>query len=65
MQFFSLIFALVLIVSNVIVPPAQADTSYVVDQLVITLRQGKSTEHKILKSLKTGTPVEILRQYII
>jgi SH3 domain protein len=41
---------------------AQADTRYVVDELVITLRQGKSTQHKILKTLKTGTPMEVLEE---
>jgi len=45
-----------------IVPLAQADTRYVGDQLVITLRLGKSTKHKILKTLETGTPVEVLEE---
>lgn len=40
--------------------PAFADTRYVVDELIITLRLGKGTGYKILKSLKTGTAVEIL-----
>ena len=62
MQYFSIIFALIIITSNVIVPSAEADTRYVGDQLVITLRQGKSTKHKIVKTLKTGTPVEILEE---
>jgi SH3 domain protein len=39
-----------------------ADTRYVGDQLIITLRQGKTTKHKILKTLKTGTPVEVLEE---
>lgn len=42
---------------------AAAETMYVSDQLVITFRQGRSTEHKILKTLKTGTPVEVLERY--
>ena len=29
---------------------------------MITLRQGKSTNHKILKNLETGTPVEVLEE---
>jgi len=62
MQYFSIIFALIIIASNVIVPSAKADTRYVGDQLVITLRQGKSTKHKIVKTLKTGSPVEILEE---
>jgi SH3 domain protein len=41
---------------------AAAETVYVSDQLLITFRQGKSTEHKILKTLKTGTPLEILEK---
>jgi SH3 domain protein len=40
--------------------PVFAQTVYVADQLVITLRQGKSTQHKILKTIKTGTPMEVL-----
>jgi len=39
---------------------AAAVTRYVSDQLVITLRQGKGTDYKILKTLKTGTPVQVL-----
>lgn len=41
---------------------AAAETVFVSDQLVITFRQGKSTEHKILKTLKTGTPMEVLER---
>ena len=44
------------------VPTAEADTRYVGDQLIITLRQGKSTKFKVLKNLETGTPVEILEE---
>jgi SH3 domain protein len=60
MRYFSIIFAFVIIVSCLIVLRAEADTRYVVDELVITLRQGKSTEHKILKTLRTGTPLKVL-----
>ena len=42
--------------------PVSADTRYVVDQLVITLRQGESTEYRILKTLKSDTPVEVLAE---
>jgi SH3 domain protein len=41
---------------------AAAETAYVSDQLVITLRRGRSTEHKILKTLKTGAKVEVLER---
>jgi SH3 domain protein len=62
MRYIFTVFALVIIFSTVIAAPAAADTRYVGDQLVITLRQGKSTKHKIMKTLKTGTPMEILEE---
>ena len=39
---------------------AVAETLYVIDQLVITVRQGKSAQHAIIKTVKTGTPLEVL-----
>jgi len=62
MRYITILFILVLLASYVIVPPAVADTRYVGDQLIITLRQGKSTKHKILKTLETGTPIEVLEE---
>ncbi|MEN8231335.1 MAG: TIGR04211 family SH3 domain-containing protein [Thermodesulfobacteriota bacterium] len=62
MRYISIIFALVIIASTVIAPPAEADTRYVGDQLVITLRMGKSAQHKILKTLKTGASMEVLEE---
>jgi len=62
MRHLSIIFVLLIIVSTVLVLRAEADTRYVVDELVITLRQGKSTQHKIIKTLKTGTPMEVLEE---
>jgi SH3 domain protein len=41
---------------------ALAATQYVSDQLTITLRRGEGDQYKILKMLKTGTPVEILQE---
>ena len=38
----------------------QAETRYVTDQLDITLRAGESTRYKILRMLKSGTPLEVL-----
>ncbi len=40
----------------------QAETRYVSDQVLITLRRGPGTEYKILKNLKTGTPLEVLEE---
>ena len=62
MRYIFLHFILVMLASYVIVPPAAAETRYVGDQLVITLRQGKSNQHKILKTIKTGTPLELLEE---
>jgi SH3 domain protein len=61
-RYITIIFTLVLLSVCVLVQPASADTRYVGDQLVITLRIGKSTEHKIIKTLKTGTPLEVLEE---
>ncbi len=41
---------------------ASADTRYVSDVLVITLREGPGTEYKIIKTLKTDTAMEILAE---
>lgn len=37
-------------------------TRYVTDQLVITLRTGQGNQYQILKTLPTGTPLEVLQQ---
>lgn len=37
-----------------------AETRYVSDQLETTLRRGQGNEYKILRMLKSGTPVEVL-----
>ena len=38
------------------------DVRYVADELIITLRQGKGNEYKILKTLKTNTPMHVLEE---
>ncbi len=60
MRYINILFILILLAAFLEAVPAAADTRYVVDELIITLRIGKSTSHKILKSLKTGTPLEVL-----
>lgn len=37
-----------------------AETKYVVDYLLINLRTGQTNEHKILRTLPTGTKLEVL-----
>lgn len=39
-----------------------AKTLYVSDELVITFREGKGNQYRIIRTLKTGTPVEILEE---
>jgi SH3 domain protein len=60
MRFLNILSVIIVLASYVFAPPAAAETRYVVDELVITLRLGKSSKHKILKNLKTGTPLEVL-----
>jgi SH3 domain protein len=60
MRNFILILMLILFILPVV--QAIADTQYVSDELTITLRTGEGDQYKILKLLKTGTPVEILQE---
>jgi len=62
MKFSRNILALLLAAFLFIPAIVSAETMYVSDQLIITLRQGKGTEYKILKTLKTGTPMEVLER---
>ena len=39
---------------------AAQETLYVNDELSITMRSGESTQHKIIRSLKSGTKLEII-----
>ncbi len=51
-----------ILISFISVSPgiALAETMYVTDQLVITVRQGTSSQHAIIKTVKTDTPLEVL-----
>lgn len=42
--------------------PSLAETRYVIDQIVINLRTGKGNEYRTIKTLKTGTAMEILEE---
>ena len=39
-----------------------AETQYVSDQLIITMREGQGKQYKIIKTLKAGTPLEIIEE---
>jgi SH3 domain protein len=43
--------------------PLQAKTQYVTDSIKIAMRSGKSTKHKILRMLPSGTSVEVLTEH--
>lgn len=42
---------------------AQAATKYVADHLIITVRSGQGNQHKIIKTITTGTKLEILEEF--
>ena len=54
-----LILALILVAAPLSV---RADTQYVSDKLIITMRSGAGGDYKIIKTLDTGTPVEVLEE---
>ncbi|MFP3983595.1 MAG: TIGR04211 family SH3 domain-containing protein [Desulfurivibrionaceae bacterium] len=54
----SILFCLTVFLFQVLI--ASAETRYVSDQLYLSLRTGKSQQHKVIKTLKTDTPLEIL-----
>lgn len=57
-SFFISLMAALLFFSNT--PLIQAEKAYITDSSRISLRRGPSTEHKILKFLPSGQPVEVL-----
>jgi len=52
-SFFSLLFLLA-------TASAYAETRYVSDQLIVTVRSGKGNQYKILETIPTSTPVTVL-----
>ena len=57
-----IIFLLMLFSFTLSVGIVCAKTQYVSDKLIITLREGKGSEYKIINMLKTGTPLEIIEE---
>lgn len=45
---------------GLIATPALGQTRYVSDQLEVPLRSGTSTQHRIIRMLSSGTPLEVL-----
>ena len=58
---FILLFAL-LIGLSIPVGSTHADTRYVSDMLILTLREGQGSHYKAIRTLKTGTPIEVLEE---
>jgi SH3 domain protein len=57
-----ILFIVLLILLSVSVRATYADRRYVSDMLIITLRAGQGREYKVIKTLKTDTPVEVLEE---
>lgn len=53
---------IVCILLSVSVRVTHADRRYVSDMLIITLRAGMGQEYRVIKTLKTNTPVEVLEE---
>ena len=50
----------IILISLLAISPAMAKTLYVSDQLEIYMRAGKGNKYKIVRTLPSGTPLEIL-----
>jgi len=57
-----ILFFVLFILLSVSVRATHADRRYVSDMLIITLRTGQGREYKVIKTLKTDTPVEVLEE---
>lgn len=62
MNFSYLIYAFLLILSLVPASPARAETRYVIDQLLINLKEGMGAEYKTIATIRTGTALEVLEK---
>jgi SH3 domain protein len=51
-----------LLATLLLTSPAMAATAYVSDELTILLRSGAGEQYRILRMLKTGTPLEVLNE---
>jgi SH3 domain protein len=58
---FVVVFVL-LISTPVIVGSAHAETQYVSDMLILCLRAGPGDEYKVIRTLRSDTPVEVLEE---
>ena len=61
-RFKLIIFSLMFFTFTVSIGIVCAETQYVSDQLIITMREGMGNQFKIIKTLKAGTPLEIIEE---
>jgi SH3 domain protein len=59
MSVFLLIFA---IISTITIKSVFADTRYVSDELIISVRDGQNQDDNVLGYIRTGTPVDVLEE---
>ena len=57
-----IVFLLILFPFTMSVGIVCANTQYVSDQLLITMREGKGSQYKIIKMLKADTPLEVIEE---
>ena len=57
-----IIFSLMLVPFTFSIGIVYAETQYVSDQLIITMREGQGKQYKIIRMLKSGTPLEIIEE---
>ena len=57
-----ILFIVPLILLSVSVRATYADRRYVSDMIIITLRTGQGQEYRVIKTLKTDTPVEVFEE---
>jgi SH3 domain protein len=63
-----MVFCLLVLGSSVIgsaqtdIASAQTDKRYVVDMIILTLREGPGNEHKVIRTLRSDAPVHVLEE---
>jgi len=57
----SRVFVLFLLSISVFISEAQAETRYVSDNLIITLRSGQGTQHQVIKTITSGERLQVLQ----
>lgn len=59
---FSAALLCLVLISPPIVATCRGETKYVTDILILALREGPGSEHKVIRTLKSDTPVQLLEE---